>query len=168
VSGRRTTCGPDRGLRPALVGEDGDRRRTFHRMARHRSQQVLRVAERYGKATSTTVGFPGISGWSSGKGGDHPFPFEESAGRLSAVDVHDVGRRHRGREPVECVASFGQAGCWRSGRGSRPRKARASSSRSKLTSIGTSTFLTSTSAARSTTCAACWTATAGDRPLGFA
>jgi putative transposase len=35
--------------RPALVGEDRDRRRTVHRVTRHHRQQVLRLAERYGK-----------------------------------------------------------------------------------------------------------------------
>jgi transposase-like protein len=33
--------GPDRGFRPALVGEDRDRRRALHRVARHHRQQVL-------------------------------------------------------------------------------------------------------------------------------
>ncbi|MBL8211413.1 MAG: transposase [Bryobacterales bacterium] len=37
-------AGPDRGVRPALVGEDGDRHRAVHRMARHHRQQVLRLA----------------------------------------------------------------------------------------------------------------------------
>src|SRR5580693_406735 len=37
-------AGPDRGFRPALVGEDRDRRRAVHRVAQYRSQQVLRLA----------------------------------------------------------------------------------------------------------------------------
>ena len=37
-------AGPDRGFRPALVGEDRDQRRTVHWMARHHGQQVLRLA----------------------------------------------------------------------------------------------------------------------------
>ena len=34
-------AGSDRGFRSALVGEDRDRRRAVHRVARHRRQQVL-------------------------------------------------------------------------------------------------------------------------------
>ena len=37
-------AGPDRGFRPALVGKDRDRRWAVHRVARHHSQQVLRLA----------------------------------------------------------------------------------------------------------------------------
>jgi len=37
-------AGPDRGFRPALVWEDRDRRRAFHPVARHYSQQVLQLA----------------------------------------------------------------------------------------------------------------------------
>jgi transposase len=37
-------AGSDRGFRPALVGEDRDRRRAFHCVARHHRQQVLRLA----------------------------------------------------------------------------------------------------------------------------
>ena len=37
-------AGPDRGFRPALVGKDRDQRRAFHPVARHYSQQVLRLA----------------------------------------------------------------------------------------------------------------------------
>ena len=37
-------AGPDRGFRPALVGEDRDRRRAVHRVARIHPQQVLRLA----------------------------------------------------------------------------------------------------------------------------
>src|SRR5207237_10221707 len=37
-------AGSDRGFRPALVGEDRDRRRAVHRMARYHYQQVLRLA----------------------------------------------------------------------------------------------------------------------------
>jgi transposase len=37
-------AGPDRGFRPAMVGEDRDQRRTVHRVARHHGQQILRLA----------------------------------------------------------------------------------------------------------------------------
>ncbi len=37
-------AGPDRGFRPALVGEDRDQRLAVHRVARHHRQQVLRLA----------------------------------------------------------------------------------------------------------------------------
>src|SRR5258708_3873454 len=37
-------AGPGGGLRSALVGEDRDQRRAVHRVARHRGQQVLRLA----------------------------------------------------------------------------------------------------------------------------
>ena len=37
-------AGPDRGFRPVLVGEDRDRHRAVHRLARHHRQQVLRLA----------------------------------------------------------------------------------------------------------------------------
>src|SRR5437762_2545116 len=37
-------AGPDRGFRPALVGEDRDRPWAVHRVARHHRQQVLRLA----------------------------------------------------------------------------------------------------------------------------
>ena len=36
--------GPDRRFRPALVWKDRDQRRAFHPVARHYSQQVLRLA----------------------------------------------------------------------------------------------------------------------------
>jgi hypothetical protein len=46
-------------------------------------------------------------------------------------------------------------------------KEQVSSSRQRRISIGTSTFPTSTSAARSTICAACWTATAASSCIGI-
>jgi transposase len=47
-------------------------------------------------STSITAGFPETFGWRIGRSSDHCVPPEESAGRLSATDVHDAGRRHRG------------------------------------------------------------------------
>lgn len=62
---------------------------------------------------------------------------------------------------------LGQAGLLGSGMGRLPRKARDSNNRCRRMSIGTSTFPTSTLAARSTTCAAYWTATAGRSCTGI-
>ena len=39
--GSARCAGPDRGFRPVLVGEDGDRHRAVHRLAWHCNQQVL-------------------------------------------------------------------------------------------------------------------------------
>jgi transposase len=44
--GFRMIRGPDRGLHPALVWENRDRRRAVHRMAGHHGQQVLRLVPR--------------------------------------------------------------------------------------------------------------------------
>jgi len=53
----------DRRFCPALVGEDRDRRRAVHRVARHHRQQVLRLAGSLRQSErSTTAGFPAISG----------------------------------------------------------------------------------------------------------
>ena len=89
------------------------------------------------------------------------FPSEESAGRLPAADLHDAGRRHRGGESVQRLAGAEAGGAAAQvEREAVEERDRASSSRRSRTSIGISTFPTSTSAARSTICAACWTATA--------
>src|SRR5437016_13285936 len=42
---------------------------------------------------------PGISGWSMGEGSHHRLPPEESAGRVSAADLHDAGCRCGGGKP---------------------------------------------------------------------
>ena len=42
---RRSRQRTDRGFRPALVENDRDQRREVHRLARYRSQEVLRLAE---------------------------------------------------------------------------------------------------------------------------
>jgi hypothetical protein len=158
----------DRRLRPALVGEDGDRRRTVDRMARHHSQQVLRLVGTIRQSErAQPLDSPGFLVGAVGEGRDHQFPFEESVGGLSAFDVHDAGCQYRCGKSVQRLARPG------AGRiageveeGSPPRKARVSNCHSKLTNIGISTFPTSTSAARSITCAACLTATAGESSTG--
>src|ERR1035437_9186934 len=71
-------------------------------------EQVLRLARTLRTRQRTQrLGSPGLLARGLGKAGNRQFPFEESVGGLSATDVHDAGRRHRGGEPVECVAGIG-------------------------------------------------------------
>src|SRR4029077_19213499 len=90
-------AGPDRGFRLALVGEDRDRRRAFHCVARHHRQQVLRLAGtlRQGERAQR-LGSPRFLAGGLGETGHHRVPPEEPSGRLPAADVHDAGCRHRG------------------------------------------------------------------------
>src|SRR6202023_1287398 len=63
-------AGPDRGFRPALVGEDRDRRRAVHRVARHHSQQVLRLAGTLRPSErAQRLGYPPFLGGGLGGGG---------------------------------------------------------------------------------------------------
>jgi type I restriction enzyme R subunit len=98
-------------FRPALVGKDRDRRRPVYRVARHRCQQVLRLAGtlRQGERAQR-LGSPRFLAGGLGEAGDHRLPFEEPAGRLSAADVYDAGRRHCGGESEQCLAVAGASG----------------------------------------------------------
>src|SRR5216684_3773642 len=104
-------AGSDRGFRPALVGEDRDRCRAVHRVARCGRQQVLRLAGtlRQGERAQR-LGSPGFLAGGLGKAGHHRIPFEEPAGRLPAADVHDAGCRHRGGESDQRLAGAGASG----------------------------------------------------------
>src|SRR5664279_441593 len=74
-------------------------------------KQVLRLARTLRTRQRTQrLGAPRLLARGLGKAGNYQFPFEESPGGLSAVDVHDAGRRHRGGEPVERVAGTGESG----------------------------------------------------------
>ena len=53
---------------------------------------------------------PGFLAGRVGEAGNHRVPSEESAGRLSAADVHDAGRRYRGGEPGQRVAGAESGG----------------------------------------------------------
>jgi hypothetical protein len=99
------------GFRPALVREDRDRRRAVHRVARHRRQQVLRLAGtlRQGERAQR-LGSPRFLAGGLGEAGHHRLPSEEPAGRLPAADVHDAGRRHCGGEPDQRLAGAGASG----------------------------------------------------------
>ena len=101
-------AGSDRGFRPALVGEDRDRRRAVHWVARHRRQQVLRLAGtlREGQRAQR-LGSPRLLAGGLGEAGHHRLPSEEPAGGLPAADVHDARRRHRGGESVQRLAGVG-------------------------------------------------------------
>src|SRR6266404_1269145 len=83
--------GPDRGFRPALVGEDRDRRRPVHRVALCGRQQVLRLAgtlrqgERAQRLDSPRFLVGGL-----GEAGHCRLPSEKPAGRLPAADVYDA------------------------------------------------------------------------------
>src|SRR5437588_8204037 len=104
-------AGPDRGFRPALVGEDRDRRRAFHCVARHHRQQVLRLAGtlRQGERAQR-LGSPRFLVGGLGETGHHRVPSEEPVGRLSAADVHDAGCRRCGGESVQRLARIGASG----------------------------------------------------------
>src|ERR1035437_5333092 len=98
-------AGPDRGFRLALVGEDRDRRRVVHRVARRDCQQVLRLAGTLWQGERTQrLGSPRFLAGGLGEAGHCRLPFEEPAGRLSAADVHHPGCRHRGGESIQRVA----------------------------------------------------------------
>ncbi len=104
-------AGSDRGFRPALVGEDRDRHRAVHQVARHHCQQVLRLAGtlRQGERAQR-LGSPGFLAGGLGEAGHHRLPFEEPAGRLPAADVYDAGRRHCGGESDQRLAGAGASG----------------------------------------------------------
>ena len=113
---------PDRRFRAALVREDRDPRRAFHRLARHRAQQpdrcglgpdsvvlflarALRLRQR-----AQRLGSPGFLAPRVGKAGHPRLLSPASAARLPAADVHDARRRHRGRQPVERLAGVEPGG----------------------------------------------------------
>ena len=103
-------AGPDRGFRPALVGEVRDRRRALHRVARHHRQQTLRLARTLRQSErAQRLGTPRFLAGGVGEAGHHRVSSEEPTGGLSATDVHDARCRHRGGQPVQRVASA-QAG----------------------------------------------------------
>lgn len=161
--------GPDRGLRPALVGGQRDRRRAVHRVAGRDGQQVLLLAGalRPGQRAQR-LGCLGLLVGGLGKAGHHRVPPEESLGRLSEADVHDAGRGYGGGEPGQRVAGArARRDCSASGTGSRPRKGGASNNRPRRTSTGTSTFPISTLRGRFITSARCWTASAGPLCTGI-
>ena len=125
--------------------------------------------ERYGKVNEHNGWVPRdfwLEDWE--KAGHHRVPSEEPAGRLPAADVHDAGRRHRGGESDQRLAGVGASGtvveverqAVEEGHGLRA----AAGSR---ISTGISTFPTSTSAGRSITCAAFWTAAAATSCIGI-
>src|ERR1035437_3406366 len=75
-------------------------------MARHSRQQVLRLARTIWQGErAQRLDSPGFLVGAVGEGEDYPFPSEESAGRLSALDVHDAGCRHCGGESLQRLAS---------------------------------------------------------------
>src|SRR5919198_2201341 len=100
------TCGMSSGFCLALVAEDRDQRRTIHPVVGGEGQQVLRLATAlWSGERAQQLGSPGFLAGAVGKGSYHGLPFEESAGRLSAADVHDAGCGGGGREPGQRVAS---------------------------------------------------------------
>src|SRR6266404_2036214 len=101
-------AGSDRGFRPALVGEDRDRRRAVHWVARHHRQQVLRLAGtlREGERAQR-LGSPRLLAGGLGEAGHHRLSSEEPAGGLPPAHVHDARRRHRGGESDQRMARVG-------------------------------------------------------------
>ena len=87
-------AGPDRGFRPALVGEDGDQRWTVHGVARHRRQQILRLARAVRQCErAQRLGFPRFLAGGLGEAGHHRVSSREPPGGLPPADVHDARRR---------------------------------------------------------------------------
>ena len=131
-------------------------------MVGREQQQVLRLARTLRpRQRAQRLGSPGFLAGGLGEAGDHQFPFEESAGGLPAADVHDAGRRHRGGESVQRVAGTGASGIAEE----MEREAIEERDRLRATTAAASALayrreLHQHLAARSTTCAACWTATA--------
>jgi hypothetical protein len=71
----------------------------------------LRLARTLRQAKRTQrLGSPRSLVGGLGEKGDHRLPLEQSAGRLSAADVHDAGCQHCGCESIECVAGAGPSG----------------------------------------------------------
>src|SRR5450631_4227291 len=74
----------------------------FRGVARHREQQVLRLAGTVWQGERTQrLDSAGFLDGGLGEAGDRQLPFKESAGGLPAIDVHDAGFRHRGEIGVD-------------------------------------------------------------------
>ena len=103
-------AGSDRGFRPALVGEDRDRRRALHRMARCVCQQILRLARTLRKVNEHNSWVPRdfrLEGL--GEAGHPRIPSQEPAGGLPPAYVHDA-RRIVAVSPNQRMARVGAGG----------------------------------------------------------
>ena len=102
---------PDRRFRSALVAQDRDRGRVFYPVARHLARQILLLAEtlRLGQRTQR-LGPARSLARTLGETSHRRLSPEASVGRIPPLELHDVGRRHRGRQPLERVASSASSG----------------------------------------------------------
>ena len=102
---------PDRRFRSALVAQDRDRGRVFYPVARHLARQILLLAETLRLRQRTQRLGPARSlARSLGETSHRRLSPEASVGRIPPLELHDVGRRHRGRQPLERVASSASSG----------------------------------------------------------
>ena len=94
-----------RRFRAALVTKERDHHGALHPMARRRAQHVLALAETLRLPQRTQrLGAARSLARTLGETSHHRVSPEEFLARIPALDVHDVGRRQRARQPLERVA----------------------------------------------------------------
>ena len=104
-------------------------------------------AIRVGHLRTDRRGSRGLLALVMGEAGDHRLPLKQSAGALPAINLHDAGCRHRGRESGQLMAGAepGRAAAEVEPKALQEKEPASNNSQCR-TSIGILTSLTSTSA----------------------